>query len=155
MSSTALAPLPRRSPVRLPAAALPARAARPARRGTAPARRAAARPPVRAAHGPAAPARLRLTRRGRLALTCTAAGVLTGVVLAVAGAAGGPAAAERAPGAGPRVVTVLPGQTLSGIAAELAPGQDWREVAADIAEANGLATQALLAGQRLLLPGER
>ncbi|WP_432509049.1 LysM peptidoglycan-binding domain-containing protein [Kineococcus auxinigenes] len=143
MSSTALAPVPaaRRSSAPRPAPA--ARCARAVRR-TRPTRPAARRGPGRRP--------LRLTRRGRLSATCTAAGVLAGVVLAVSAAVGEPAAAGGAPGAAPHVVTVLPGQTLSQIAAELAPGEDWREVALTIAEVNGLASQALQAGQRLTLP---
>ncbi|MCI2240332.1 LysM peptidoglycan-binding domain-containing protein [Paenibacillus sp. TRM 82003] len=154
MSSTALAPVP----------AAPSRrsARRPARLVPHP-RRAAARagartsPPVPRRRPAAAPVRrpLRLTRRGRLGVTCTAAGALAGVALAVAAAVGEPAAAGGPGGAAapaPLVMTVLPGQTLSQIAAELAPGEDWRDVAAEIAEVNGLPSQALRAGQRLTLP---
>lgn len=96
---------------------------------------------------------LRLTRRGRLVLTCTAATVLTGAVLVVSGAVGGPSAsAGSVPGPAPVVVTVLPGQTLSQIAGDWAPQDDWREVAAEIEELNELPGQALQAGQRLALP---
>ncbi|GAA0316921.1 LysM peptidoglycan-binding domain-containing protein [Kineococcus aurantiacus] len=154
MSTTALAPqlpLPRRAtsprdltPV-LTTALTPAppRACRGARRrGTVRAHRTAA---LR----PAAP--LRLTRRGRFLLTCTAATALTGAVLAVTGAlTGASAGAERAPV--PAVHTVLPGQTLSGIAAQWAPAQDWREVADEIVELNALPSMTVQAGQRLVLP---
>ncbi|WP_432507347.1 LysM peptidoglycan-binding domain-containing protein [Kineococcus arenarius] len=143
MSSTALALFPAACRSRESRPAPVARCAPAARRARS-ARPAARRGPGRRP--------LRLTRRGRLSATCTAAGVLAGVVLAVSAAAGEPAAAGGAAGAAPHVVTVLPGQTLSQIAAELAPGEDWREVAAAIAEVNGLASQALRAGQRLTLP---
>ncbi|GAB7190675.1 hypothetical protein NUM3379_13810 [Kineococcus sp. NUM-3379] len=99
---------------------------------------------------------LRLTRRGRLALTCTAASLLVSaaasfVVLATSPAAASP---EVVP-AGTRqaeVVTVLPGETLSGIASRVRPGEDWRDVAAEIRRANGMSTSALAAGQQLRLP---
>ena len=107
---------------------------------------------VRAARPCPARRPLRITRRGRLALTTAAATVLTGAVLVVAGAVGGPAGASAANGPTPRVVTVLPGQTLSEIATALAPGSDWREVAAEIAAANGLPDQSLRSGQQLTLP---
>ncbi len=148
MSSTALAlsPLaPGHRPVR--ARRAPGGRPSPAVRCAATAPRGPVRRPSRA------PRRaLRLTRRGRLAATCTTAGVLAGVVLAVSAAVGEPAAAGGVPGRAPHVLTVLPGQTLSEIATELAPGEDWREVAAEIAEVNGLSSPALRAGQRLTLP---
>ena len=96
---------------------------------------------------------LRLTRRGRLVITCTAATVLTGAVLAVASAVGGPsAAAGGVSGPVPAVVTVLPGQTLSQIAGAWAPDDDWRDVAAEIVELNEMSSQAVQAGQHLTLP---
>ncbi|NAZ83678.1 LysM peptidoglycan-binding domain-containing protein [Kineococcus sp. R8] len=105
----------------------------------------------------ACPARrpLRLTRRGRLLVTTTAVAVLTSAVVAVTSAVGGgPAAAGT--GAAPLVVvTVAPGQTLSEIAAQWAPGEDWRDVAVGIVEANHLPSQAVRAGQELVLPARR
>lgn len=117
---------------------------------------------ARRGHPAAAPVRgrdcraaapLRLTRRGRLVITCTAATVITGAVLAVAGAVGGASAvAGTGTGPVPAVVTVLPGQTLSQIAGAWAPGDDWRDVAAEIVELNEMSSQAVQAGQRLTLP---
>ncbi|MBB2899801.1 hypothetical protein FHR75_000589 [Kineococcus radiotolerans] len=108
-----------------------------------------------AAARPAPPARrarpLRLTRRGRLVVTCTAATLLTGAVVAVTGAFTGAAAGVERPPA-PVVVTVLPGQTLSQIAGEWAPTEDWREVAVDIVQRNALADMTVRAGQRLTMP---
>ncbi|MEZ0493557.1 LysM peptidoglycan-binding domain-containing protein [Kineococcus sp. TBRC 1896] len=102
--------------------------------------------PGRAPHGP-----LRLTRRGRLLVTCTAVTALTGAVVAVTGAYTGAAAgAEQAPA--PVVLTVAPGQTLSSLAAQWAPGEDWRDVAGEIVDLNGLPSMALQAGQRLTMP---
>nr|WP_281373326.1 LysM peptidoglycan-binding domain-containing protein [Kineococcus aurantiacus] len=46
----------------------------------------------------------------------------------------------------------MPGQTLSGIAAQWAPAQDWREVADEIVELNALPSMTVQAGQRLVLP---
>lgn len=132
MSTTALAPsfpAPRSRATRRP------RCARPA-----------AQRPVRAARRP-----LRLTRRGRLLVTCTAATALTSAVVAVTGAfTGASAGVDRAPA--PVVVTVVPGQTLSSIAAQWAPAEDWREVAGDIVDLNGLPSMTLEAGQRLTMP---
>ena len=127
---------------------------------------------ARAVGGPAAPARrrggcealaaplappapdhrpLRLTRRGRLVVSCTAATLVTTAVVAVAGALGG-AVADTQPVVTPAVVTVLPGQTLSEIAADVSPHEDWREVATRIADVNDLPTMVVRAGQRLTLP---
>ncbi|MGI4894467.1 MAG: LysM peptidoglycan-binding domain-containing protein [Janthinobacterium lividum] len=95
---------------------------------------------------------LRLTRRGRLSITCTAVTVLTGAVFVASIVGGAPAGAGDVVGSVPRVITVLPGQTLSQIAGELAPTQDWREVAADIVALNDLQSEALQSGQELSLP---
>lgn len=121
-----------------------------AHRTAAPARRTR---PTAAARPCRAVTPLRLTRRGRLVITCTAATVLTGAVLVVASVVGGPsAAAGSSSGPAPAVVTVLPGQTLSQIAGDWAPDDDWRETAAEIVELNELTTQAVQAGQQLALP---
>ncbi|WP_208972299.1 LysM peptidoglycan-binding domain-containing protein, partial [Kineococcus rubinsiae] len=117
----------------------------------APLRRAGLRHRPVASTCPASRPHLRLTRRGRLLVTTTAAAVLTGAVIAVTSAVGGPAAAGTAAGR-VVVVTVAPGQTLSQIAAQWAPGEDWRDVAVDIVDVNHLSSQALRAGQELVLP---
>ncbi|WP_432562193.1 LysM peptidoglycan-binding domain-containing protein [Kineococcus sp. SYSU DK003] len=139
MSTTVLA-----LPGSLPAAHRPAAAPARSRRRTVPHPRTHVRPRAHARP-------LRLTRRGRLALTCTAATVLTGALVAVTGALTG-ASAGTEPAPPPAVHTVLPGQTMSGIAAIWAPAQDWREVAAEIVDLNGLTSMQLLAGQRLTMP---
>lgn len=99
----------------------------------------------------AAAVRLRLTRRGRLAvtlstLTLVAAAGLLGASSALAGpAVTEPAAVEK--------VMVLPGQTLWEIAAAAAPaGVDVRDVIIDIRELNGLETSAVFAGQEITVP---
>ncbi|GGB97267.1 LysM peptidoglycan-binding domain-containing protein [Cellulomonas carbonis] len=104
-----------------------------------------------AAHGAAAhgAAGLRLTGRGRAAVMLLAVGL--------AGAVGMTAqsAAARGPAAPVPVVAhvVEPGETLWEIAARTAePGQDVRDVVADLTELNGLPDVALEAGQQLLVP---
>ena len=126
------------------------RRVRPARRTVATVRPRCAPP----AAPPRRPARaLRLTRRGRLVVTCTAATLLTGAVVAVTGAlSGASAGVERTPAPAVAVVTVLPGQTLSQIAGGWSPGADWREVAGEIVQLNALPSMTLQAGQRLTMP---
>lgn len=99
--------------------------------------------------GPAAP--LRITRRGRLALTLlvsTVAAAVVGVLgtgQATAGDAVRDAAAVE--------VVVVPGDTLWGIASESAsPGEDVRDVIAEIVELNGLPSSGVVAGQTLVVP---
>lgn len=155
MSATALAPLslvPRPRPAHRPAVA---REDRPLRLVPAPAA-VPSRHPVRhrrpvATTCPVSRRPLHLTRRGRLLVTTTAAAVITGAVIAVTSAVGGPAAAGTTVGR-VVVVTVAPGQTLSQIAAQWAPEEDWRDVAVDIVDVNHLSSQALRAGQELVLP---
>ncbi|WP_380161646.1 hypothetical protein [Kineococcus sp. R86509] len=140
MSATALA---------LPVVARPLR---PARRSIAVVRpRCATARPVAP---PRRPARtLRLTRRGRLVVTCTAATLLTGAVVAVTGAlSSASAGVERTSAPPAAVLTVLPGQTLSQIAGQWSPGADWREVAGEIVQLNALPSMTLQTGQQLTMP---
>jgi LysM domain len=96
---------------------------------------------------------LRLTRRGRavlrlLALVAVAA-LVVGGVLALQRAA---SAGEQAPAAA--AVTyhvVLPGETLWGIARQVAPERDVRGTVARIIELNALPGGRVYAGQRLAL----
>jgi hypothetical protein len=103
---------------------------------------------------PARPAPLRLTARGRLVLRG-----LVVVLMLVAMATSGLAlarGAHAADGPAPAVVVhthvVLPGETLWGIAQQVAPHDDPRDTVARIAEFNSLSTTAVRAGQRLALP---
>lgn len=157
-TATALAPLslaPRPRPVCRPAVAREARALRLVPQPLpAPGRRPALRRRPVASTCPVSRRPLHLTRRGRLLVTTTAAAVLTGAVIAVTSAVGGPAAAGTTAGR-VVVVTVAPGQTLSEIAAQWAPEEDWRDVAVDIVDVNHLSSQALRAGQELVLPARR
>lgn len=104
------------------------------------------------ARQPATPAvGLRLTRRGRLAITLATVSLLAAVGLVGASTAlAGTSVSE--PVATEQVV-VHPGHTLWGIAAAAAPaGADVRDVIIDIQEMNGLETSAVYAGQELTVP---
>lgn len=89
---------------------------------------------------------LRLTRRGRVVVwllaLVAAAGILLGGGRALAGEPVSPAPLGT--------VTVQSGQTLWQIASDVAlPGEDVRDVVAEIKEVNGLATADIQAGQQL------
>ena len=113
-------------------------------------------PPAAAAPAPAvsrpveADAPLRLTARGRAVLAGLA--VLAAVAVgSVAGAVAGPGE----PTGAVEVVTVSSGDTLWSIAASVAaPGEDVRDVMSEIAALNDLEGAAVVAGQRLTVPGE-
>jgi len=93
---------------------------------------------------------LRLTRRGRLLLTCL---VVLGVFLLLSvGRAGSQAATVTATDPALVQMTVQPGDTLWAIAQRIAPNNDPREVMAQIRRINDLSTPGLLVGQQLLLP---
>ncbi|NEC92782.1 LysM peptidoglycan-binding domain-containing protein, partial [Streptomyces sp. SID12501] len=92
---------------------------------------------------------LRLTARGRV--------VVWGLGLLVAAGAGGVAVSAQADG--PRSameverVVVAPGQTLWGIASEVAaPGEDVRDVVLRLQRLNELPSAGLTAGQTLVVP---
>jgi Tfp pilus assembly protein FimV len=105
---------------------------------------------------PAAPSRsrLRLTRRGRVAVTLLAAAVGGLVWLGTAGAA--QAASDGVPAAvahsGLSQVIVQPGQTLWSIAAQADPAADARLVVQQIVTANSLSGESIAAGQHLWVP---
>lgn len=99
---------------------------------------------------PAEPARLHLTRRGRVVL------VLLALLVVAAGAMGGRAVAEG-PVQAREVTThsVMSGETLWQIAADIAtPGEDVRDVVLMLQELNDLPDASLRAGQVLLLPAD-
>ena len=110
---------------------------------TAPARTGASDLP--AGHG----AGLRLTRRGRLAVT------LGALVLAGAALFSAQDAEAEAPAAAVAVSThtVAPGDTLWSVARTAAlPGEDLRDVVDELIQLNGLAGASLQVGQMLLVP---
>lgn len=88
---------------------------------------------------------LRITRRGRLALTTTAGLVLALVLASVLGLLG-PAGATSS-------VVVEPGMTLSEIAAVHLPDVPLSQAVVDIQRANKLSTTSIAAGQELVIPG--
>jgi len=88
---------------------------------------------------------LRLTGSGRLAMAFLLAAV---AVLLVSGLARASASAT----AGPRVVTVQAGQTLSHIAARELPDMPIGTAVAEIQLANQLNTAHVHAGQQLVIP---
>jgi hypothetical protein len=97
---------------------------------------------------------LRLTRRGRAVLRGLVVLALVGLMTTAALLMAHRADAADAPG--PTVVVqhhvVLPGETLWGIATELAPGADPRDTIASIVEFNALESSAVHAGQDLAIP---
>jgi len=108
-----------------------------------------------AGHAPSA-TRLRLTSRGRRVLAGFAALPAVAAV-GVAVLSGGGALAtdsESAPTGAFETVTVSAGESLWGIAEEVAPQADPRDVIDAIVRLNALETSGLAAGQRLSIPLE-
>jgi hypothetical protein len=148
---TAADPFPRRSemstlavtpglsvPRRRPVADRPAQA------------RPAATAPVTGAPGSVGTAPVRLTRRGRLVLTLLFLVALT-VVLAVFGATSAATGGVGEP-VPTRAVVVQPGDTLWGIAAEVAEPGEVREMVHRIQELNAMAGSGVAIGERLAVP---
>lgn len=104
-----------------------------------------------------AAARFRLTRRGRLVLVGLPLMLLAVALLTLAGSVTAPATASGDPlvAAEPEVVTVGPGESLWSLAVELAPGQDPREVVAEIIQLNNLDTPLVHSGRQLFVPASR
>ena len=101
--------------------------------------------------------RLRLTRRGRAVLTALVAAPLAA---ALAFSALGATSAAAAPESGDGVavvfetVMVAPGDSLWGIASEIAPSADPRDVVEELKRLNALESAQLVAGQRLAIPAQ-
>ena len=93
---------------------------------------------------------LRLTRRGRIVVVVAALLVL----LAAAVFAGAGSVATERPGTPEptRTVVVGPGDTLWGIAAEIAPDGEVRQMVDHIEQLNALGSAMVQAGQRLQVP---
>ncbi len=92
---------------------------------------------------------VRLTRRGRLVVF--AAGLLMVLLFGIWLAAGS-TATDEAGKTQVEVITVAPGETLWGIAAEVADGGDVGAMVAEIREMNDLDTSMVYAGQDLRVP---
>jgi nucleoid-associated protein YgaU len=119
-----------------------------------PRRRPVARPaataPVAGAASSVGAAPVRLTRRGRLVLTLLFLVALT-VVLAVFGATSA-ATGEAGEPVPTRAVVVQPGDTLWGIAAEVAEPGEVREMVHRIQELNAMAGSGVAIGEELAVP---
>ena len=98
--------------------------------------------------------RLRLTKRGRVALAVLAATPLVVVALVVA-LNSGAAVASRS-GAQPafEYTTVDSGQSLWQLAEEIAPAADPREVILQVMRLNQLTSSDVFAGQELAIPAQ-
>lgn len=152
MSTIAFGPgvaSPRTSARRPAGPARPARQARPARTMTARVPQQRRTPQVQQA-AVAAPTGVRLTRRGRLVLflgfvvVALAAFIALGAQSAATGEAGEPVPT--------RTIVVTEGQTLWGIASEIAEPGQVRETIHQIEELNALPGAALAEGQTLAVP---
>jgi len=132
------------------------RAARCAAAGSRhPALRSVSRPAAGSAYPQPVHRPLRLTRRGRVVVWLMSVLVLAALVVAGVLLAGGTAQASRPAKALPVQYHVLmPGETLWGLAAQLAPSADPRDVVAQIIELNSLTGAEVRAGTRLALPSE-
>ncbi|WP_309714138.1 LysM peptidoglycan-binding domain-containing protein [Pseudolysinimonas sp.] len=100
---------------------------------------------------PAAP-RLRLSRRGRVVISALAAIPLVIAALVFGLGAGGAVATHGAAGDSLTWVTVDGGQSLWDLAAEIAPTEDPREFAAQVAAFNQLDSTVIQPGQELAIP---
>lgn len=100
----------------------------------------------------AAPPRLRLTRRGRVVFATLAAVPLVIAALIFGLGAGGAVATQDAASDSLTWVTVDGGQSLWDLAAEIAPAEDPREFAAQVAAFNQLDGAVIQPGQRLAIP---
>ena len=107
-----------------------------------------------AAVRPVAPAprtsQVRLTRRGRL--TVFLASLVAVLALGIALGAGSMASEEPGTPTPTRTVVVGPGDTLWGIAGELAPDGEVRAMVDRIERLNALDTAMVQSGQRLRVP---
>ncbi|MGD8151098.1 LysM peptidoglycan-binding domain-containing protein [Ornithinimicrobium sp. Y1694] len=88
---------------------------------------------------------LRITRRGRLAVTTTV-GLVIALALATMLSLMSPAGANSA-------IVVEPGMTLTQIATEQLPDVPLSKAISDIQRANKLSTTSIAAGQLLIIPG--
>ena len=96
---------------------------------------------------------VRLTRRGRVVVVLAA--LLVAFAIGVFVTAAGSVATQSPGTAEPtRIVQVGSGDTLWGIASQLADGGDVRAMIEEIKQLNALDSEALQAGQRLVVPAD-
>ena len=93
---------------------------------------------------------VRLTRRGRLVLLTAFLAVAAVVMIAVSSLA--TATRDAGPAAEVRTVTVAPGDTLYGFAADIAEPGKIREAVAEIKQLNSMSGSSLQVGDKLALP---
>lgn len=97
--------------------------------------------------------RLRITRRGRAVLSALVSVPIVAILIAIAIFGPSSAVATGAAGSGAfGYVTVGAGETLWGIAEELAPSADPRDVISSIVSLNQLQSSTVQPGQRLAIP---
>jgi hypothetical protein len=101
--------------------------------------------PVRRAH-------LRMTKRGRAVLLTLVATPLVLVALAFGINAGGATATNSSTPLAK--VTVVGGETLWGVAQQIAPHADPRDVIADLESVNRLSSANIYPGEQLLIPAQ-
>ena len=93
---------------------------------------------------------VRLTRRGRLVVFLTSLLVVLSAAFVLAGGAVG--TGEAGQPAPTEIVQVAPGDTLWGIASEVATDGDVRSMMTEIERLNALESASLAAGQKLRVP---
>lgn len=121
-------------------------------RGIRPAASAPVRPALRPARTVASGA-VHLTRAGRLAISLLVLALLAGGIMLGLAMADRPAVASAAPAA-PALPTVVvrKGQTLSEIARDHLPGLAIHQGVVALQQANGLSSDRIMIGQRLVIP---
>lgn len=92
---------------------------------------------------------MRLTRRGRLVAFAASVAALVTMVVGAGQVAGASADAESPQAS---VVVVQAGETLWGIAQDVAPGSDPRRVVQQIRQMNDLGTSPIVPGQAIMVP---
>lgn len=102
---------------------------------------------------PAATTRLRITTRGRRVLALLAAAPLAaGIAFSVLAGGSALASGEQAEAVAFETIIVMPGDTLWGIAASVAPTADPRQVVDEIIRLNNLPGGTIQSGSELAIP---